>query len=118
MTLGQAGAGVPAEVLRQPAPLVGAVIPGNMNVAPHELSDRQQAASMIPIPPAGGGLHVMLPHMTGPGAIIMVGGFRLCIAPSPERTMPASLGPWLVADGLLELLHAAAIARAPIAKVI
>jgi hypothetical protein len=84
------------------------------------LSERQHAPSVIPGIDAIGGLHVMLPHMTGPGGGGVVGGFRLCIDPSPVgSTMAASLGPeLLLAGGELELLHAAATARRPTTKLI
>ncbi len=80
------------------------------------LSERQQAAKGIAV--LAGGLHVVLPHWTVAGGVI-VGGFSWPIGPSPRSTL-ASEGGLFVAAGGDEvpelLLHAAATEDAPIMR--
>ena len=116
---GQALSAIPGAVLKQVPPMPPEAIPGPMKVAPHELSGRQHAPNMIPGIIDDGGLHILLPHMTGPGGGVMVGGFNWPPDPSPGRTMAASLGPGLLLAGGLELLlHAATVARTPMTRLV
>jgi hypothetical protein len=116
---GHALSAIPATVLKQVPPMPPEVIPGPMKVAPHELSGRQHAPNMTPGIIDVGGLHIVLPHMTGAGGGGMVFGFNWPPDPSPGRTKLASLiaGPALA--GVPELLlHAATVARTPMTRLV